>query len=94
MEHIPGGELFDHVVDRGHLSEHEAARVIRQVASALAYCHQHGVVHRAVAGRIFIGTSGNIWLEPPDTWLVDITSHLNFVQQGALLKFTFLDCFR
>ncbi|CAJ1355415.1 unnamed protein product [Effrenium voratum] len=48
MEHIPGGELFDHVVDRGHLSEHEAARVIRQVASALAYCHQHGVVHRDI----------------------------------------------
>lgn len=48
MEHLQGGELFEHVVDVGHLSEPTAARVVRQVASALAYCHEHGVVHRDI----------------------------------------------
>jgi len=48
MEHIQGGELFEHVVESGSLSEHDAARVVRQVASALSYCHQHGVVHRDI----------------------------------------------
>ena len=48
MEHLPGGELFEHVVDQGQLSEQVAARVVRQVAGALAYCHEHGVVHRDI----------------------------------------------
>lgn len=48
MEHIQGGELFEHVVECGSLSEHDAARVVRQVASALSYCHEHGVVHRDI----------------------------------------------
>jgi serine/threonine protein kinase len=48
MEHLQGDELFEHVVDVGHLSEPTAARVVRQVASALAYCHEHGVVHRDI----------------------------------------------
>ena len=48
MEHLQGGELFEHVVDVGRLSEPTAARVVRQVASALAYCHEHGVVHRDI----------------------------------------------
>ena len=48
MEHIQGGELFEHVVECEKLSEHDAARVIRQVASALSYCHEHSVVHRDI----------------------------------------------
>eukprot|EP00438_Fugacium_kawagutii_P011050 Skav221277 [mRNA] locus=scaffold2775:63437:67187:+ [translate_table: standard] len=48
MEHLQGGELFEHVVEQGNLSEHDAARVVRQVASALSYCHEHGVVHRDI----------------------------------------------
>lgn len=48
MEHLQGGELFEHVVEQGSLSEHDAARVVRQVASALSYCHEHGVVHRDI----------------------------------------------
>ncbi|CAE7208437.1 CPK1, partial [Symbiodinium sp. CCMP2456] len=48
MEHIQGGELFNYVVERGQLHEHEAARVMRQIASALEYCHEQGVVHRDI----------------------------------------------
>eukprot|EP00930_Biecheleria_cincta_P000593 TRINITY_DN10132_c0_g1_i1.p1 TRINITY_DN10132_c0_g1~~TRINITY_DN10132_c0_g1_i1.p1 ORF type:complete len:621 (+),score=124.86 TRINITY_DN10132_c0_g1_i1:29-1891(+) len=48
MEHITGGELFEHVVDLGNFGEHDAAQVMRQVASALVYCHDRGVVHRDI----------------------------------------------
>lgn len=48
MEHIKGRELFDRIVDRGFFNENDAAAVIRQVASALVYCHQHDVIHRDI----------------------------------------------
>ena len=33
MEHIQGGELFEHVVESGSLSEHDAARVLVVVSN-------------------------------------------------------------
>jgi serine/threonine protein kinase len=46
MEMLPGGELFDHIIEKGTLSEKDAANIIKQVACGLAYCHKNGVVHR------------------------------------------------
>ncbi|KAG5182181.1 kinase-like domain-containing protein, partial [Tribonema minus] len=46
LEIMEGGELFDFVVNRGTLSEAEAARMLRGVASALAYMHSMGIIHR------------------------------------------------
>lgn len=46
LELLRGGNLFDAVVRTGRLTEERAARAIKDVASALAYCHQVGVVHR------------------------------------------------
>ena len=46
MEHIPSGELFDYIVERGRLSEGEARRFVQQLASAMECCHRHRVVHR------------------------------------------------
>ena len=41
-----GGELFDKISDEKHFSESKAANTIKQVLSAVYYCHMHGVVHR------------------------------------------------
>lgn len=41
-----GGELFDSIVKRHHLSEKDAAEVMRQVLSAVNYCHGMKIVHR------------------------------------------------
>ncbi|CAI5969082.1 unnamed protein product [Closterium sp. NIES-64] len=46
MDLCEGGELFDEVVRRGRLSEHDDANVFAQVASAVAHCHTRGVFHR------------------------------------------------
>lgn len=42
---IEGGELFDQLCRYGAYSEADAARTIRQAASALAFLHGVGVVH-------------------------------------------------
>ena len=46
LDLCPGGELFDYIVKHDHLSEPEAALVLKQIASALSYCHAQGVAHR------------------------------------------------
>lgn len=46
MEEMKGGELFDRIVEKEYYTETEAAKVIREVCSALAYCHKKGVTHR------------------------------------------------
>jgi len=46
MELMEGGELFDYVVQKGTLTEDEAARIVRKVTSALVYMHTKNIVHR------------------------------------------------
>jgi calcium/calmodulin-dependent protein kinase I len=41
-----GGELYDHIVDSGKLSEAEAAGIIRSVVEGVAYMHANSLVHR------------------------------------------------
>jgi len=42
---VAGGELFDHLIRNGAYSEADTARLIRGVASALAFLHGIGVLH-------------------------------------------------
>src|SRR5438874_1333072 len=46
MDLVDGGSLREYLHDRGTLPTADAARVLRQVASALAEAHRLGVVHR------------------------------------------------
>jgi len=46
MEFVDGRELFDEIVDRGHLDEGSAAHVMQQVFGALRYCHERRIIHR------------------------------------------------
>lgn len=46
MEYVSGGELFDHIVKNGRLSENEARKFFQQIISGVAYCHRHMIVHR------------------------------------------------
>ncbi|KAK2197642.1 bifunctional EF-hand domain/Protein kinase domain/Protein kinase-like domain superfamily/EF-Hand 1 [Babesia duncani] len=41
-----GGELFDEIVSRKRFSEHDAARIIKQVLSGINYMHRQNIVHR------------------------------------------------
>lgn len=46
MELLKGGELLDRILTIGRMCESEASAVLRTVVSAVAYLHEHGVVHR------------------------------------------------
>jgi len=46
MEIMEGGELFDYVVQKGTLTEEEAAKIVRKVTSALVFMHDKNIVHR------------------------------------------------
>jgi serine/threonine protein kinase len=45
LDLISGGEMFDHLSNDGAYSEADAARLIFEIASALAFLHGVGVVH-------------------------------------------------
>ncbi|XP_052739180.1 serine/threonine-protein kinase par-1 isoform X2 [Bicyclus anynana] len=45
-EYAPCGEIFDHLVSAGRMSEPAAARSFAQMVAAVGYCHASGVVHR------------------------------------------------
>lgn len=45
MDLVAGGEMFDHLIHYGAYSEADAAMLMREVASALAFLHGVGVVH-------------------------------------------------
>eukprot|EP00586_Coscinodiscus_wailesii_P013408 CAMPEP_0172512878 /NCGR_PEP_ID=MMETSP1066-20121228/247823_1 /TAXON_ID=671091 /ORGANISM="Coscinodiscus wailesii, Strain CCMP2513" /LENGTH=855 /DNA_ID=CAMNT_0013292863 /DNA_START=105 /DNA_END=2672 /DNA_ORIENTATION=- len=45
LDLVSGGELFDHLINFGAYSEADAARLMQEVASALAFLHNVGVVH-------------------------------------------------
>lgn len=46
MEFLEGGDLMDHVLQAGRLSEDDARCVFLQLVDALDYIHREGVVHR------------------------------------------------
>ncbi|HTR79024.1 MAG TPA: serine/threonine-protein kinase, partial [Gemmatimonadaceae bacterium] len=48
MAYVEGVTLTDRVRARGPLSGSDGTRVLREVAWALAYAHEHGLVHRDV----------------------------------------------
>ena len=45
MDLVAGGEMFDHLINYGAYSEADAARLMHEVASALAFLHGVGVIH-------------------------------------------------
>ncbi|KAM3135846.1 hypothetical protein pb186bvf_012099 [Paramecium bursaria] len=45
-EYLPGGELFDRIQKFKSYGEQDAVRLMKQVMSAVAYCHSKNIVHR------------------------------------------------
>jgi formylglycine-generating enzyme required for sulfatase activity/tRNA A-37 threonylcarbamoyl transferase component Bud32 len=48
MECIDGGSLVDRIEREGRLPTDEVVRIVKEVASALAYAHKRGVIHRDI----------------------------------------------
>jgi calcium/calmodulin-dependent protein kinase I len=54
------GELFDYVVQKGTLTEEEAAVIVKKVTSALVYIHQNGIVHRDLKPEVCLSDASHL----------------------------------
>ena len=45
-EYCTGGELFDRIIKLKHFDESRVALIMKQILSAVAYCHKLKIVHR------------------------------------------------
>ena len=57
MELMPGGELFDTIVDRGHFTEQDAQKVTYKMLDALKHMHALGIAHRDLKPENMLMTS-------------------------------------
>ncbi|XP_072778304.1 maternal embryonic leucine zipper kinase isoform X3 [Taeniopygia guttata] len=71
LEYCPGGELFDYIISKDHLSEEEARIFFRQIVSAIAYVHNQGYAHRDLK---------------PENLLIDEEHNLKLIDFGLCAK--------
>jgi calcium-dependent protein kinase len=45
-EHCSGGELYNRIITMKNFSESKAAELMKQILSAVTYCHKKNIVHR------------------------------------------------
>ena len=79
MEYVSGGELFDHIVKNGKLSERDARRFFQQIISGVDYLHRHMVVHRDLKPE-------NLLLDGTDNVRIADFGLSNMMRDGEFLK--------
>ncbi|XP_068601452.1 serine/threonine-protein kinase SIK3 homolog [Brachionichthys hirsutus] len=45
-EYASGGEIFDHLVAHGRMTENDARKKFKQIVAAVHFCHRRHIVHR------------------------------------------------
>lgn len=73
LEYARNGSLFSVLRKRGRLPEPEAAGFFVDVASALDYLHQHGVVHRDLKPENILMCDGNVAKLADFGWCAEVS---------------------
>jgi len=79
LEYAPGGELFDYLVKKGRLEEHEALFIFQQIISGIDYCHQHLICHRDLKPE-------NILLDMDNNIKIADFGMASLMRKGSLLN--------
>jgi len=97
-EYCNGGELFDKITKMTNFSEKFAAETMKQILSAVSYCHQFNIVHRDLKpenilydsrhpnANIKIADFGASTLFNPDEYLHDRIGTMYYIAPEVLKK--------
>lgn len=85
MTFVDGESLGDRVRRAGPLKPAEAAKLVQEVAWALAYAHSHGVVHRDIKPDNILIDKGSGRAMVTDFGIARVASAETLSQEGALL---------
>ncbi|CAD8060675.1 unnamed protein product [Paramecium primaurelia] len=82
-EYLYGGELFDRIQKAKTFSERDAANIMKQILSAVAYCHTKQIVHRDLKPENIIFTSTD---DDAQLKIIDFGTSRRFEQDKKMTK--------
>lgn len=86
-EFCEGGELFDQIINCGVFTENMAAEIIRQILSAVVYCHSHRIVHRDLKPEnLLLECSNKTFDEGNIVKVIDFGTSVEHLNPGEKLK--------
>ena len=85
MAYVPGETLADRVRHEGPLAPAEVGRLVQEVAWALAYAHQHGVIHRDVKPENILLERGTCRALVADFGIASLADEAGITPRGELL---------
>jgi len=86
-----GGELFDHIIARGHYTEPDAREITTQVLQAVKYLHEQDVIHRDIKPEnILVSASASKTAGDSGTPVVKLSDFglAKFIGDGAQMATT------
>jgi class 3 adenylate cyclase/tRNA A-37 threonylcarbamoyl transferase component Bud32 len=84
MEYLPGGTLKGIIEREGPLEPERAARYTMQIARALDYAHQHGIIHRDIKPQNILITEGGE-AKVADFGIARASSGASITQEGSVM---------
>ncbi|TNV85162.1 hypothetical protein FGO68_gene11276 [Halteria grandinella] len=86
-EYCGGGELFDHIIERGKFSESYASRIIKQILSAIKHLHDRNICHRDLKPEniLFESKSKDAQVKLIDFGLSKYFISNNYASRGSLI---------
>mmetsp|Transcript_4477 Transcript_4477/g.6048 ORF Transcript_4477/g.6048 Transcript_4477/m.6048 type:complete len:498 (+) Transcript_4477:104-1597(+) len=103
LELCEGGELFERIIEKGHFSEQDASRIIKQICMALRDLHSMHIHHRDMKPEniLFVDNSDDSSIKVMDFGLshilgtpdamVGLFGSLDYIAPEALLNKTYYD---